>query len=117
VAAYTIGRYLGRPIVRRLVPAAALERQERWARSRGSLVGIVLLQLAVPSDLAGYVFGMIRCPLGPYLMALAVAEIPYALGAVYLGVSFVERRVLPLLAVGVAGVLLSVLAFRAHRRQ
>jgi hypothetical protein len=50
-------------------------------------------------------------------MALAVAEIPYALGAVYLGVSFVERRVLPLLAVGVAGVLLSVLAFRAHRRQ
>jgi uncharacterized membrane protein YdjX (TVP38/TMEM64 family) len=117
VAAYTIGRYLGRPIVRRLVPAAALERQERWARSRGSLVGIVLLQLAVPSDLAGYVFGMIRCPLGPYLMALAVAEIPYALGAVYLGVSFVERRVLPLLLVGVAGVLLSVLAFRAHRRQ
>lgn len=116
LAAYGVGRYLGRPIVRRLVRPAALERQERWARSRRSLVGILLLQLAVPSDLAGYVFGLIRCPFVRFVTALALAEVPYALGAVYLGVSFVERRLLPLLAVGVAGVLLSMLAIRAYHR-
>jgi uncharacterized membrane protein YdjX (TVP38/TMEM64 family) len=117
LAAYGIGRWLGRPIVRRLIPGAALERQERWARSRGSLAGILLLQLAVPSDLAGYVFGMIRCPFLPFVVALAVAEVPYALGAVYLGVSFVERQLLPLLVVGVAGVLLSLVAIRAYHRR
>jgi uncharacterized membrane protein YdjX (TVP38/TMEM64 family) len=116
LAAYGIGRYLGRPIVHRLVRPAALERQERWARSRHSLAGIVLLQLAVPSDLAGYVFGLIRCPFIPFVGALALAEVPYALGAVYLGVSFVERRIIPLLVLGLAGALLSVLALRAFHR-
>lgn len=117
LAAYGIGRGLGRPIVRRLIPRAALDRQERWARSRGSLAGILLLQLAVPSDLAGYVFGMIRCPFLPFVVALAVAEVPYAIGAVYLGVSFVERQLLPLLVVGAAGVLLSLAAIRAYHRR
>ena len=116
LAAYAIGRYLGRPMVHRLVRPAALERQERWARSRRSLIGIVLLQLAIPSDLAGYVFGLIRCPFLPFVGALALAELPYALGAVYLGVSFVQRRILPLLLLGLAGALLSVLALQAYHR-
>jgi len=118
LAAYAIGRYLGRPMVRRLVHPAALERQERWARSGGrSLVALVLLQLAIPSDLAGYVFGLIRCPFVPFTAALAFAEIPYALGAVLLGVSFVQRRVVPLLVLGLAGAGLSVLALRAYQRR
>ena len=116
VAAYGVGRYLGRPIVARLVRPAALERQERWAQSRRSLAAIVLLQLAVPTDLAGYVFGVIRCPFLPFIAALALAEIPYAVGAVYLGVTFVERRLAPLIAVGLAGALLSMWAVRAYHR-
>jgi hypothetical protein len=42
--------------------------------------------------------------------------VPYAVGAVYLGVSFVERQIIPLLIVGLAGVLLSVLAIRVYHR-
>ena len=117
LAAYAIGRYLGRPVVRRLVRPETLERQERWARSGGrSLAAILLIQLAIPSDLAGYVFGLIRCPLGPFVVALALVEIPYALGAVFLGMSFVERRMVPLVTIGVAGALLSVVALRAYHR-
>lgn len=117
LAAYAVGRYLGRPVVRRLVGAGALERQERWAHSgSGSLVTILLIQLAIPSDLAGYVFGLIRCPLGYFVAALALAEIPYALGAVFLGMSFVERRLGPLLILGLAGAVLGVVAFRLSHR-
>jgi len=117
LASYAIGRYLGRPAVRRLVRPETLERQERWARSGGpSLAAILLIQLAIPSDLAGYVFGLIRCPVGPFAAALALAEIPYALGAVFLGMSFVERRLVPLMILGVAGALLSVAAYRAYHR-
>jgi uncharacterized membrane protein YdjX (TVP38/TMEM64 family) len=118
LAAYAVGRYLGRPVVRRLVRPGALERQERWVRSDGrSLAAVLLIQLAIPSDLAGYVFGLIRCPFGAFVTALALAEIPYALGAVFLGLSFVERRLVPLLVVGAAGVVLSVAAFRAYHRE
>ena len=117
LVAYAIGRYLGRPAVCRLVRPDALERQEQWARSGGkSLAAILLIQLAIPSDLAGYVFGLIRCPLRTFIVALAVVEIPYALGAVFLGMSFVERRLVPLVIVGVAGAVLSVAAFQAYHR-
>ena len=118
LAAYAVGRYLGRPVVRRLARSGALERQERWVRSGGrSLATVLLIQLAIPSDLAGYVFGLIRCPLAPFVIALALAEVPYALGAVLLGMSFVERRLVALAIVGLAGVVLSVAAFRAYHRQ
>jgi uncharacterized membrane protein YdjX (TVP38/TMEM64 family) len=107
VAAYAAGRYLGRPFVERLVRPAAIARYERWARSGPSLVPILLLQLAVPSDVAGYVFGLIRCRFPVFLVALAVAEMPYALGAVYLGVSFLEGKVLSLMLLRIGGVLFS----------
>jgi uncharacterized membrane protein YdjX (TVP38/TMEM64 family) len=97
--------------VHRLVHPEVLERQERWARSGGrSLAAILLLQLAIPSDLAGYVFGLIRCPFPPFAVALAFAEVPYALGAVFFGVSFVQRRLVPLLILGLAGTALGVAA-------
>ncbi|HEU5041839.1 MAG TPA: VTT domain-containing protein [Gemmatimonadales bacterium] len=116
LASYAVGRYLGRPIVERLVRREAIERYERWANSGPGLVPILLLQLAIPSDVAGYVFGLVRCPLPRFLVALAIAEIPYAVASVYLGVSFLERRLWPLLALGIALAGLGAWAIRrAHR--
>lgn len=115
VTAYGVGRYLGRPVVLALLPAATLARYERWVQSGAGFLPIFLLQLAVPSDVAGYLFGMVRCRFRVFLPALAAAEIPYALGAVYLGANFLRRDLLPLVAIGLAGVALSVLASRALR--
>jgi uncharacterized membrane protein YdjX (TVP38/TMEM64 family) len=115
LAAYALGRYAGRPLVERLVRPGTLQRYESWARSGKSLVPILLLQLAVPSDLAGYVFGLVRCRLPVFLSALALAEIPYALGAVYLGTSFLQRRIASLVLLGTAAVLVSWWAI--HRFQ
>lgn len=92
IAAYLVGRYLGRPAVEALVRPGVLSRYEGWAKSGVSLLPILLLQLAVPSDIAGYLFGLVRARLAPFLAALALAEMPYALGAVYLGESFLQRR-------------------------
>jgi hypothetical protein len=80
------------------------------------LLPMLMLLLAIPSDLASYFFGLARCRFIAFAAALALAEVPYALGAVYLGASFLERRTLPILLLGVAGVLLSVWAvYRLHR--
>ena len=40
------------------------------ARSGVALVPILLIQLAVPSDVPGYVFGIVRCRQAVYLPAL-----------------------------------------------
>ena len=77
-----------------------------------SLFPMLMLQLAIPSDLASYLFGLVRCRFIVFVAALALAEVPYALGSVYLGTSFLERRIVPLLALGIAGVLLSLWAIR-----
>ncbi len=117
VAAYATGRYLGRPVVERFLRPATIARYERWTSSGLALVPILLIQLAVPSDVAGYVFGMIRCRPVPFLLALALAEVPYAVGAVYLGVSFLERDMVALLVLGVLGIGLGAWALaRLHRR-
>lgn len=113
LAGYAIGRFLGRPAVELLVRPESLERYEGWTRSGRSLVPMLMIQLAIPSDLASYLFGLVRCRFLVFAAALALAEVPYALGAVYLGTSFLERRILPLAVLGIAGVLIS--AWAVHR--
>jgi hypothetical protein len=47
----------------------------------------------------------------------AIAEVPFAAGAVYLGDTFVRRQYLPLLAIAVGGLALSAVAIHLlHRR-
>ena len=113
LAGYAIGRYLGRRVVQLLVPPETLERYEGWTTSGKSLVPMLIVQLAIPSDLASYLFGLVRCRFVVFAAALALAEVPYALGAVYLGASFLERRIVPLTVLGIGGVLIS--AWAVHR--
>ncbi len=69
----------------------------------------------MPSEIPGYVLGTLRYRFWLYLAALAIAELPYALGTVYLGASFLERESVTLILVGVVGVLVSVFAYRLYR--
>ena len=115
--AYTLGRWLGRPVVRWLLPTETLDRYEDRLSTETPFGLIVLLQLALPSEVPGYLLGLVRYPLWRYLLALALAELPYAVGTVYLGESFLERRVILLLALGVAGAVFMFVAVRSlHRR-
>jgi len=104
--AYAIGRRVGWPLARWLLSErVAAEYQARLPASRPFLT-VLLLQSALPSEAAGYLCGLLRVPPLAYLSALAVAELPYALGTVLLGTAFFEREYPVLLAVAVAGLLL-----------
>jgi uncharacterized membrane protein YdjX (TVP38/TMEM64 family) len=89
---YAIGRRFGRPFVRRLLSAGAVRRYEALVPEEGSLLTATLVQMALPSDVAGYFFGLLGYRARIYLGALAFAELPYALGAVFLGSAFIERQ-------------------------
>lgn len=116
VATYSIGRFMGRPVVRWLATEDSLSRLERQIPPNAPLWLIVLLQLALPSELPGYVLGLLRFPFARCVVAVAVAELPYALATVYLGASFVEGRSALILSGGAALALFGVVAFWSLRR-
>ncbi len=113
---YALGRYLGRPLVARMA-RSGLARYER-AITRDAPFGLVVLfQLAAPSELPGYILGLVRYSFPRYLAVVAAAELPYAIGTVVLGDSFLERRLLPFILLGALALALSAWAYARLRRQ
>jgi uncharacterized membrane protein YdjX (TVP38/TMEM64 family) len=95
---YAIGRFLGRPAVRWLVPARLLARYEDQFIRPLPFHVVLLVQMALPSEIPGYLLGVVRYSFVRYLAALGVVELAYGLVTVYLGEGFLERRALPILA-------------------
>jgi uncharacterized membrane protein YdjX (TVP38/TMEM64 family) len=115
--AYVIARYLGRSVVGWLTTAALLHRVERLVHPGIPFHFILLFQLALPSEIPGYVLGLARYPFAKFLAALALAELPYTVATVYLGVGFVTASAGMVLVVGLAVALLSVGALYLFRRR
>lgn len=117
IAAYGIGHTPGRSVVKRVLPSATLSRYEDRVSQRTPFVLVWLFQLALPSEVPGYLLGLARYPFGRYLAALLLAELPWAVGTVYLGASFLDRHLLVFLGLGIAGALAMALLLRLlHRR-
>jgi uncharacterized membrane protein YdjX (TVP38/TMEM64 family) len=79
-----------------------------------SLVLIVVCSL--PAEIPGYALGAARYPFGPFLLAVALAEIPFAFLIVFIGESFIRENVG--LFAGLIVVLCAVLVWEvksAHR--
>lgn len=115
--AYVVARAWGRPVVRRLVSNELFGRYEKRISQHSSFGLVLLFQLAVPSEIPGYVLGLARYGLRRYLRVLAVAELPYAVGTVYLGSSLLAQRSLVLLALGALGIFFSAWALHALRKR
>ncbi|HZH13550.1 MAG TPA: VTT domain-containing protein [Archangium sp.] len=115
--AYGIASSWGRPVVRRLVSGDVLGRYEQRISQHSSFGLVLLFQLAVPSEIPGYVLGLARYGLRRYLAVLAIAELPYAVGTVYLGSSLLEQRSVVLLGLGALGILFSAWALSALRKR
>jgi uncharacterized membrane protein YdjX (TVP38/TMEM64 family) len=116
IATYAIGRHFGRQAVHWLTAEQALRRLEQQLGPDTPLWLITLVQLALPSEIPGYVLGLVRYPLSRYLIALAVAELPYTVATVYLGSSFVAGRSGLILAIGALLALGSICAVHAVRQ-
>jgi uncharacterized membrane protein YdjX (TVP38/TMEM64 family) len=115
VITYSIGRRFGRPAVLRMLSEEKMTRYENRVPATSSFVAATLTQLVLPSDISGYFFGMLGYRARIYLGSLALAELPYAFGTVYLGNAFVERQYMLLLVAASLGlVLFAVLWLRGR---
>jgi uncharacterized membrane protein YdjX (TVP38/TMEM64 family) len=113
--AYSVGYFLGRPVVNALAGSAALARFEHRLHANTPFGLILLLQFALPSELPGYLLGMLRYPLRIYLLALAIVELPYAVATTYLGASFLHGRAMVIVGIGLLGVAVSIWALKLLR--
>jgi uncharacterized membrane protein YdjX (TVP38/TMEM64 family) len=114
---YGVGRFLGRAVVKWLTAEAVLHRLEERIGPATPFGLVLLLQLALPSEIPGYLLGLVRYSFPKYLIVLALVELLFAVAMVHLGASFVERRAGIVLATGTAVVLLSVTAFYLLRKR
>lgn len=114
---YVVGRYLGRPVVKWLAADSLLKRLEGSVGPATPFGVVLLFQLALPSEIPGYVLGLAGYSVRKYLLALGIVELLYTVAAVHLGASFVERRAGMVLATGLAAAAISITAFCKLRRR
>lgn len=117
LTSYALAYRFGAPVMRWLVPGKSIERYQARIREHASFGFILLFQLALPSEIPGLVLGLARFPMEKYLIALALAELPYAAGTTLLGASFVSRRFGLLLSLGAVFALTAFVLGRALRHR
>ncbi len=103
--AYTLALTFGRPLLRWIVASQTLSRYQHLLDKRPAFTSVLLFQMALPSEIPGYLLGLARYPFWRYIAALMLAELPYAVGTVLLGLGFVQRDTATLVAVCLVGAL------------
>lgn len=114
---YAFGRALRRPLIRMAGHAEQLDFYRRRVPADAGFAMILLLQIALPSEIPGYLCGVMRVPFRTYASALAIAELPYAVGTVLIGDSLLQQRTGLLMSLGVLGAVASGLAVHRLRRR
>jgi len=116
ILSYGIGRFFGRTAVGMLIDEEKLAGWEREFSERSRFIHILLFQAAVPSEIPGYVLGILRYRFVFYLTALAITELPYAIAAVYLGESFLKGESTLFMILGAAVILSGLFLFYFFRK-
>jgi uncharacterized membrane protein YdjX (TVP38/TMEM64 family) len=116
IGTYALGRGLRGPLAR--APGARqFDFYVQRVPGEVTFAFVLLLYLALPSELPGYLCGYLRVRFRTYLAALSLAELPYAIGAVVLSAGAVNRQIGLLVTFGLIGAALSLYAVRMlHRR-
>ncbi len=83
IFSYAIGRYAGYPILQYFISEAKLNYYDRLFSENYSLLSIFLLRFTFPSEIPGYMLGVLRFHFYKYLWITILAEVPYAFVTVY----------------------------------
>lgn len=117
VAAYGVGRALGRPLFAGAGPQSRIARLRTALPERITVSTALLVQLALPSEVPGYLFGILRVRLRVYLAAAALGELPYAAAAVAFSEGLIDRQLSWLLVAGSVMALITLAALVLLRRR
>ncbi len=109
IASFCIGRFLGRRVAAMLIGEEKIAAWQSRVTERTRFIHLLLFQAIVPSEIPGYVLGILRYRFHYYLAALALTELPYVIGVLFLGESFLKGESTVIIVLGLAVVALGVL--------
>lgn len=115
IASFCVGRFLGRKFAALLIGEDKIADWQNQVSERTRFIHILAFQAVVPSEIPGYVLGILRYRFSYYLAALAITELPYVVGVVYLGESFVKGESTVIILLGLAIIVLGIFAIRFYR--
>ena len=92
VFSYLIGRYGGYPLVKKFVNASKVAYYEKMVTEKFGAGLIFLLRLTLPSEIPGYLLGIVRYSFVKYFIITFLAELPYAIYSVYAIDSIIEKK-------------------------
>jgi uncharacterized membrane protein YdjX (TVP38/TMEM64 family) len=115
IVSFCIGRFLGRSAVSTIIGADKVASWEGQINERAKFRHVLMFQAIVPSEIPGYVLGILRYRFLLYAAALALTELPYAVATVYLGESFLNAESTVFIMLGVGTILLGTLLIRIYR--
>jgi len=107
---------LGRSVASAIIGDEKIAAWENQVSEHTRFIHVLFLQAVVPSEIPGYVLGMLRYRFLLYLAALGITELPYAVATVYLGESFLRGESAVFILVGIGAIALAAVVVQIHRR-
>jgi len=94
--AYVIGAQAIYRLMKRLIPASQIKRYSEVINERSSFLLVELFFLAMPVEVPGYVLGAGKYAYWKFILAAAVAYLPFEALAIYAGDAFLHKDVVVL---------------------
>ena len=117
IASFCVGRFLGRRFAAMLIGEEKIAGWASQVGERARFIHILFFQAIVPSEIPGYVLGILRYRFSLYLLALAITELPYVVGVVFLGEYFVQGKSTVIIVLGLMIVVVGTFVVRLMRYQ
>ena len=93
VAAYFIGKYLGRRIVSHFISPKRITYYEDLISNKMKFHLILLFRLVIPDEIPSYLLGILRYDFLKYSLITFLVQLPVAIGVVYASELFIERKI------------------------
>ncbi|MEE8131865.1 MAG: VTT domain-containing protein [Candidatus Paceibacterota bacterium] len=117
VISYFIGRGLGRKVVGYFVQLEKIDYYEQRLSTKIGFFMIFLFRLVTPAEIPGYLLGIIRYNFAKYLLITLLAELPFALGAVYVSEAFLRQERFMFLGILLGGfIIISIIFHIFHKK-
>lgn len=108
IIAYLIGFYAIHRFIENLIPFDKIN-YYRGKISKKTEFGLVLLfRFAVPSEIAGYLLGIIQYPFAKYLAATFLSELPFALIIVYASNALIAQNIATFVALIALAIIVTI---------
>lgn len=117
ILSFGIGSYLGRSITIKLFGDSYVEKFDEYIYKHAKFIHVVIFQAVLPSEIPGYILGSLKYRFSYYLTALMIVELPYAIGTVALGSSFLQRNTIIIFIIGLGTIIVSIwgyILFKKH---